>query len=179
MALPFLTRHRGICSCWPDKKGPTVCCNHLIQTNPPCTWGQGSPLLSSHRPGSWDLSSFSLALSENTISLECPQEKEGAKDRCALSYRMKTTSIQAILTYLLGNLQAKTNKSRSPESSNPPLVHLSLHLSGRPSTGRELVLRRGVAGVTELGSDGWIQSRLLSPGSLGLGSYLSLCLLIV
>lgn len=122
IALPFPTRHQGICSCWPDKKGPTVCCNHLIQTKPPCTWGQGSPLLSSHGPGSWALSLFSLALRENTISLECPQEKEGAKDRHALSYRMKTTSVQAILTYLLGNLQGKNQQEQvTPRAQTLPL----------------------------------------------------------
>lgn len=132
MALPFPTRHQGICSCWPDKKSPTVRCNQATVhmgawVTPALFFG----------PGSWALSSFSLALGENTISLECPQEKEGAKDRRALSYRMKTNSVQAILTYLLGNLQGKNQQEQvtrelkpSPCSSLPTPFRQAKHREG-------------------------------------------------
>lgn len=131
-------------------------------------------------PGSWDLSSFSLALSEKHHILGV-STREGRSQRQACPFLPNEDHLRPGNTHVppWESAGQKPTRAGHLRAQTPPLVHLSLHLSGRPNTGREFVLRRGVAGITELGNDRWIQSRLLSPGSLRLGFYLSLCLLIV
>lgn len=122
LALPFLVRHQSTCSCGQTRR--TLQYAVIALFKPPFLWGKAHSCSLPKGSDKWGLHLSSLALrttsspdqkSSHGESLSPLQD--GAKGGHALAYPVETTSVQAILTYLLGNLQDKRQEQVTWELS--------------------------------------------------------------